>query len=161
MKKLKIYLDTSIVSHLDAPDVPEKEAETKRLWERIKAGEFEAFISPVVIAEIRRCNEPKRSFLQKELQITPHTVLRRTDEVSKLADQYVAAKILRPRDYNDCLHIAFTRVYDCDMLVSWNFEHLVNLKTIAGVKSVNALAGYEETRIYSPPVLIGGIKDEL
>jgi predicted nucleic acid-binding protein len=160
MKTLKLYLDTSIISHLEAPDVPDKEADTKRLWEKIKAGEFEAFISPVVIMEIDNCHEPKRSFLRGELQATPHTVLKRIDEVASLADQYVAAKILRPRDYNDCLHIAFTRVYNCDMLISWNFNHLVNIKTINGVKSVNALAGYEETRIYSPPVLIGGNKDE-
>ena len=42
MKKLRLYLDTSVVSHLDASDVPDKEADTKMLWERIKAGEFEA-----------------------------------------------------------------------------------------------------------------------
>ena len=161
MKKLKIYLDTSVISHLDAPDVPEKEADTKRLWQKIKAGEFMAYISAVVIVEIDNCHEPKRSFLRREIQTTPHTVLRKTDEVASLADQYIAAKILRPKDYNDCLHIAYTRIYNCDMLISWNFEHLVNYKTVAGVKSVNALAGYDETRIYPPSMLIGGNENEL
>ena len=160
MKRLKLYFDTSIVSHLDAPDVPEKEADTKRLWERVKAGEFEVFISPVVTVEVDNCKEPKRSFMQAELQAIPHTLLEETAEVFSLADQYVAAGILRPRDYNDCLHIAFTRVYNCDMLISWNFTHLVNVKTINGVKSVNALAGYDETRIYPPTMLIGGDKYE-
>jgi len=109
--------------------------------------------------EVDNCDEPKRSFMRRELNAILHTVLKRTDEVASLADQYVAAGILRPRNYNDCLHIAYTRIYNCDMLISWNFTHLVNIKTINGVKSVNALAGYEETRIYSPPVLIGGYKE--
>ena len=161
IKKLRLYLDTSIISHLEAPDVPDKEADTKKLWEKIKAGEFEAFISPVVVMEIDNCHEPKRSFLQKELRTTPHIVLKRSDEVANLADQYIAAKILKPKYYNDCLHIAYTRIYNCDMLLSWNFEHLVNYKTIAGVKSVNALAGYDETRMYPPSMLIGGNENEL
>jgi predicted nucleic acid-binding protein len=161
MKKLKIYLDTSVISHLDAPDVPDKEADTKKLWEKIKAGEFEVFISPVVVAEINDCHEPKRAYMREELSAIPHTVLKKTDEVANLANQYVAAKILRQKDYNDCLHIAYARVYDCDMLVSWNFQHLVNYKTIAGVRSVNSLAGYDETRIYPPSMLTGGNENEI
>lgn len=39
MKKLKIYLDTSTISHLDAQDTPEKMSDTLRLWNRIKDDE--------------------------------------------------------------------------------------------------------------------------
>jgi hypothetical protein len=42
------------------------------------------------------------------------------------------------------------------MLVSWNFRHLVKYKTIAGVKGVNALAGYREMPIYKPSFLVEG-----
>jgi hypothetical protein len=48
------------------------------------------------------------------------------------------------------------------MLVSWNFKHMVNLTTISGVKSVNALAGYREMPIYTPTMLIsGGMDDDI
>jgi predicted nucleic acid-binding protein len=67
MKRLKIYLDTSVISHLDAPDVPDREADTKRLWEEIRKGTFEVFISPVVMEEIERCPEPKRHYLREFL----------------------------------------------------------------------------------------------
>ncbi|GHU95409.1 hypothetical protein FACS189479_08950 [Spirochaetia bacterium] len=40
MKKLKKYLDTSVISYLDRQDVPEKMAETRRLWNQIKAGVY-------------------------------------------------------------------------------------------------------------------------
>ena len=160
MKKLKVYLDTSIVSHLDAPDVPDKEADTKRLWDRIKAGEFEAFISPVVIAEVDRCDEPKRSFMREELRSTPHTFLEETEEVRDLADRYIAADILRAKNLNDSQHVAYACVYNCDMVISWNFTHLVNYKTIAGVKSVNAMAGYKEMPIYPPSMFKEGDKED-
>jgi hypothetical protein len=57
---------------------------------------------------------------------------------------------------DDSQHIAYACVYSCDMVVSWNFKHMVNLKTISGVKSVNALAGYKEMFIYPPTMLIEG-----
>jgi predicted nucleic acid-binding protein len=63
MKKLKIYLDTSVISHLDAPDVPDKMADTLKLWEYIKAGVYDVVISDVVTDELAKCAEPKRSKL--------------------------------------------------------------------------------------------------
>lgn len=32
MSKLKVYLDTSVISHLLQDDVPEKMADTRQLW---------------------------------------------------------------------------------------------------------------------------------
>jgi predicted nucleic acid-binding protein len=159
MKRLKIYLDTSVISHLDAPDVPDKEADTKRLWESIKAGEYEVCISPVVMAEIDNCAEPKRSFMREQLRLVRYTLLPQTDEVTDLAERYIAADILRARNLNDCQHVAYACVNACDLVLSWNFNHLVNVKTMNGVKAVNALAGYKEMPIYSPSMLIGGNED--
>ncbi|MDR3265807.1 MAG: PIN domain-containing protein [Synergistaceae bacterium] len=161
MKKLKIYLDTSIISHLNAPDVPDREADTKKLWEKIRTGEFEVFISPVVMEELTRCSEPKRSFLLEQLRLIDHVVLRRTDEVLSLASQYIAMSVLRQKSFDDCQHVAYACVYGCDMVVSWNFNHLDNAKPIAGVKRVNALAGYEEMLIYPPNMLTGGDENEI
>jgi predicted nucleic acid-binding protein len=160
MKKLKIYLDTSVISHLDAPDAPEWEADTKRLWEDIKAGIYHVFLSPVVIVEIERCKEQKLSVLRDQLRLIRYTILQRTDEVVELASRYIAANVLRENSLNDCLHIAYACVYNCDLVVSWNFKHMVNIKTISGVKSVNALAGYKEMPIYTPTMLIEGVEDD-
>ena len=160
MKRLKIYLDTSVISHLDAPDVPEKQEDTRKLWEMIQAGEYEAYISPVVIGEVMDCEEPKRSRLLRYLGEIQHTELQKTDEVSELATKYLEAGILRKKSFDDCQHIAYACAYNCDMLVSWNFKHMVNIKTIAGVRSVNALAGYKEMPIYTPTILISGGADD-
>jgi len=160
MKRLKIYLDTSTISHLHAPDRPDWENDTRKLWEAIQAGEYEVYISPVVIGEVMDCAEPKRSILLEYLGAIQHTELQKTDEVLELANQYLDAKILKEKSFDDCQHIAYACVYNCDMLVSWNFKHMVNIKTIAGVKSVNALAGYKEMPIYTPTILISGGADD-
>jgi len=156
LKKLKVYLDTSVISHLDAPDTPEKMQDTLKLWEYIRAGKYEVFISPVVILELDDCAEPKRSFLANQLQDIYFNELESSDEVIELAAQYSKAGILPPKCVRDRQHIAYACVYDCDMIVSWNFKHMVNYKTISGVKSVNALAGYKEMPIYTPTMLIEG-----
>jgi predicted nucleic acid-binding protein len=155
-----LYLDTSIISHLYAPDRLDWQEDTRRFWEDVKAGVYEIFISPVVVAEIERCKEPKRSFLLEQLQLAEYVVLEKTDEIGDLAQRYIAADILKPKNFDDCQHIVYACVHSCDMLLSWNFTHLVNIKTISGVKGVNALAGYREMPIYTPTMLISGGNDD-
>ena len=161
MKRLHIYLDTSVISHLDAPDVPDKQEDTRKLWDEIRIGKFEACISPVVVLELESCPEPKRSVLEAWLQSIPHTILQESAEVTELAARYLQAGILPKKSTRDRQHIAYACVYNCDMIVSWNFEHMVNYRTISGVRGANALAGYKEMPIYSPLMLIsGGASDD-
>jgi len=160
MKKLKIYLDTSVISHLDAPDTPEKQEDTRKLWTAIQSGEYEVFTSPVVMIELDECSEPKHSIMLDRLSEINYTELQANDEVLDLAAQYQKAGILPPKSARDRQHIAYACVYNCDMLVSWNFKHMVNVKTISGVKGVNALAGYKEMPIYTPTILISGGADD-
>jgi hypothetical protein len=76
--------------------------------------------------------------------------------VAGLATAYVKAGILSQKNFDDCQHIAYACVYVCDIIVSWNFKHMVNHQTISGVKGVNALVGYREISIYTPTMLIEG-----
>jgi len=162
MKKLKIYLETTVVSYLNQPERGDQAADSHRLWEKIKAGEFEAFISPVAIEELERCSEPKRSILLEYLRSITYTILQGNTEVADLTATYIKAGVLRQKSFDDCQHIAYACVYGCDIIVSWNFKHIVNHRTISGVKSVNALAGYKEMLIYSPTMLIeGGAENEI
>ena len=49
MKKLKLYLDTSVISHLFADDALEKMEDTNRLWDGLIKGKYGVCISPVMI----------------------------------------------------------------------------------------------------------------
>jgi len=160
LKRLKIYLDTSVISHLDAPDALREQTDTRKLWEAVQNGEYEVYLSPAVMIELDGCAEPKRSELLRRLGEIEYTELTETDEASELAGRYLKAGILPKKSERDRQHIAYACAYNCDMVVSWNFKHLVNFKTITGVKSVNALAGYREMPVYTPTMLISGGTDD-
>ena len=161
VKKLKIYIDTSVISVLDRTSRPDWTADTLELWEDIKAGLYEVFISPVVVGELMDSAESKQAVLFSFLNEIPFTELEEIDEVNILAQKYLDAGILQPKSHDDCLHIAYACVYNCDILVSFNFKHMVNYRTISGVKGVNAMVGYKEMPIYTPTMLIsGGTEDD-
>ena len=79
MKRLKIYLDTSVISHLDAPDVPDKQEDTRKLWKAIQGGEYDVYVSPIVIGEVMDCAEPKRSVLLEYMSAIQHTYRTKKD----------------------------------------------------------------------------------
>ena len=63
MNRIKIYLDTSVISYLDQRDAPEQMNETREVWEIFKKGRYEIFISGVVVYEINKCGVEKRKTL--------------------------------------------------------------------------------------------------
>ena len=154
MRKLKIYLDTSVISHLDQHDAPEKMRDTLSLWEDIRRGAYEVYMSQVTLDEVYQCKPEKLSVLQGHLSDVKFTLLEIDDELKKLALRFIENGILTEKSRNDCYHIAFAMKHDCDAIVSWNFKHIYNIKTIRGVKIVSGITGYPEVAIYSPEVLI-------
>ncbi|MDR2533157.1 MAG: type II toxin-antitoxin system VapC family toxin [Oscillospiraceae bacterium] len=156
MKKLKLYLDTSVISHLFAEDVPDRMTDTNKLWEDLINEKYDVYISPVVTDEMERCSEPKRSKMLEKMGQIKFQIFSKTDEVIRLAREYVKGGVLTEKSFDDCLHIAFAVIYNCDVIVSWNFNHLVNFKTINKVKIVNAINLYKEISIIPPTMLLEG-----
>ena len=154
MRKLKLYLDTSTISHLFADDTPDKMADTNQLWQDFISDKYKIFISQVVVDEIAKCPEPKKSQMLKKLDLTKFEILAETDEVKHLAIEYINHGVLKEKSIADCRHIAHAVVHNCDAIVSWNFEHLVNFKTINKVKVVNAIYHYKEMSILPPTMFL-------
>ena len=154
MRKLKIYIDTSVISHLFADDTPDKMADTNRLWRDLAKDGYEIFISPTVTEELEECREPKRSQIYQRLGEITFQLLEKTNEVNQLAHEYINHGVLKEKSFDDCMHIAFAVVYNCDVIISWNFKHLVNFKTINKVKIVNAINQYREISIITPTMLL-------
>lgn len=80
-------------------------------------------------------------------------VLEVSKEALTLAAEYIKQGLIPERFENDALHIAIATVYDLDYLLSWNFEHIVKVKTKRMVNLVNLSSGYRELEIISPPEL--------
>jgi len=73
------------------------------------------------------------------------------EEARQLARQYVSRGVFAAATALDALHVAIAVAARQDMLVSWNFWHLVNRRRRALVNEVNSLTGYPPIEILAPP----------
>jgi len=101
LNRVRIYLDTSVISYLQTEDTPEKNQDTLDFWQL----------------------------------------------------QY---GVLNPKSRDDCRHIAIATLSNCKYIVSWNFKHFVNIKTINKVQAVNKILEYQEINILPPSMMIEG-----
>jgi len=131
-------------------------ADTNQLWRDFIDDKYKIFISQIVLDEIKRCPVPKQTHMVEKLQMTKFEVLATTNEVGDLASEYIKGGVLKEKSIADCLHIAHAVVHNCDAIVSWNFAHLVNFKTINKVKVVNAIHHYKEISILPPTMFLEG-----
>ena len=154
-RKLKVYLDTSVISHLWQIDAPEKMQETLALWEEFKKGKFDIYISLLTIEEVNGCSEIKRKKLSEYLKQIEYKVLDVTDEAQKIADMIVDMKILTKKSIDDCTHIGVAVSNGLDYLISWNFKHMVNIKTVNGVRAISLLNGYKNIDLVTPTYFLG------
>ena len=77
-----------------------------------------------------------------------------TPEMELLRDAYLKAGIVGPDSREDAEHIAIAVVSGVDLVVSWNFKHIVHYDKIAGYNAVNILNGYRPLQIYSPKEIV-------
>ena len=160
MRKLKLYLDTSVIGNLDAWDAPDKQADTLALWDDIIAGEYDVFLSYVVFEELARCPEEKKSTLMDYLAQIEYERIESHEDIFSLADEFIRLGVLKQKCHDDAQHIAASMVAGCDILVSWNFRHMVNYKMIDGVRIVSAITKYRDVSICTPTMLFGGDNDD-
>ncbi|OGR50903.1 MAG: hypothetical protein A3I11_06235 [Elusimicrobia bacterium RIFCSPLOWO2_02_FULL_39_32] len=154
MKKLKLYFDTSVLNFAIATDVPNEKDATLKLFKEIEEGKYEVFVSSVVIDEIGRAPEIIAIKLKEVLMKLNAVKLLVNEDSVELANKYVENRVIPPRYKDDALHIAVATVNDLDMIVSWNFSHMVKVKTKREVRGINLLNGYKEMEIVSPQEVI-------
>lgn len=155
MRKIKIYLDTSVISFLYADDVPELRRVTEEFFAHVKEGKrFDVYISDVVINEISKTNERyKKERLLSVIE--SYEIIKcsndRDIEIGVLAETYLNRGVVPKSKIEDALHIAYAVIFEMDILLSWNFRHLANIKREREVKIVNIENGYNyPLRILTP-----------
>jgi len=145
----KIYLETTLFNFYFDTD-REAHADTLKLFEEIAAGKYEAFTSRYVIDELGNAVSPKREKMLGIILEYDIPILEPNDDAAKLAEIYVAEKVIPHRYRTDGLHIAIASVNDLDIIVSMNFQHIVKRKTIKMTGHINTMNGYRAIEIYSP-----------
>ena len=147
--KTKIYLDTSVISALFDERTPERLAMTSVFWSKLE--DYDVFISELVLEELERANEQVRDKMFSVIK--DFTVLKISQEAEKLAQIYVKQGVFPEKYFDDALHVALTSVNQIGILLSWNFTHLVKLKTRRMVSIVNLAENIMPVEIASPPEL--------
>ncbi len=150
MKLLRVYIDTSI---LGGCFDKEFQTESNKLLDMAKDKKIILLVSDELIAELQDAPEnvkdilfslPKNSFIRVET----------SDETVLLQKAYLQAKVVGKASESDALHVAIATVSKADMIVSWNFRHIVHYEKILGFNSVNIREGYGMIAIHSPKELV-------
>ena len=152
MPPLRIYLDTSVLGGLYDPEFAE---DSKKLLALFAEGEALPVVSSVTEAEVQRAPEQVRESLLTLLEDGGERIPL-SSEAEALATAYIAAGVVSENYEADALHIALATLAKVDVLVSWNFRHIVNLRRIRGFNGVNLTRGYGTLEIRSPKEVTGG-----
>lgn len=144
---MRIYTDTSVFGGCCDKEFSDP---SRAFIDMVEQGTFTMIVSPVVEAEI---NHPATPLMVKDiyrrlLGITE--IVSITPEAIKLQTSYIKQGIVGAQWEDDALHVAVASVSKCDLIVSWNFKHIVNFRKIPLYNAINIINGYPELRIYSP-----------
>ena len=149
-KRLTLYVDTSVIGgYFDV----EFEKETRILFNNIENQKYDIMYSSVTDDELLNAPEQVRNLLTA----IPNYLIKRvdlTEEAVKLADTYIIEGVVGKTSREDCFHIALATINKADILVSWNFRHIVNIFRIRGYNAVNLKLGYSQIDIRSPKEII-------
>ena len=158
--KSKIYLETTVVSHLVAR--PSNDAilaswqrASRQLWEDY-ADRFEFVISVIVRDEAQRGNP---TAAQQRLEVvSPLTVLEMLPEAGMLAQRLLDTGAVPGNSEQDAQHIAIATVHGVNYLVSWNHKHIVNKNKREHINRVCREAGFQPITICTPIELMEDIQ---
>ncbi len=147
----RIYLDTSVFGGYFEPEF---ELWTKVLFTRISTNEVKALVSRLTDIELAQAPKQVRD-LAESLPQDSIEWLDITSEAILLADKYIAEKVVGQTSHSDCIHIAIATLNYADVLVSWNFKHIVNHLRVRGYNAVNFKYGHKILDIRSPREIVG------
>ena len=142
----RVYVDTSVIGGcLD----DEFRAPSIRLFNRSRGGGMLLVFSDITLAELAAAPASVRNVIEY-LPRGCLELIRQDAEAEALAEEYIRQAVVSRRMLADAQHMAVATVARVDVLVSWNFRHIVNLDRIRGFNAVNLRAGYPLLEIRSP-----------
>ena len=149
--RLKVYLDTSVISALFDERNPERKSLTESFFKEIE--NFETFISNITIAEIEKTPDKqiKKNMKQK---IEDFSVLTLSDEIEELSIEIIQSGAINESYSEDAYHIAIAIINEMDFLLSWNFRHIVRKKTKDIVRMICTLSNLRQIEIITPAELL-------
>ena len=146
MKKTSIYVDTSVIGGCCDPEFQKW---SNGLLGDFQSGKFLLFLSELTDAEIEDAPQTVRD-VYSQFRNCSEEILVLNSDVVELAAVYLSRGILTERYQDDARHIAMATIAAVDLVVSWNFKHIVHFDKIQKFNAVNLEIGYKPIMIYSP-----------
>ena len=147
----KIYVDTSVIGGCFDDEFSKY---SNILIDKFRDGLLIPVVSKIVKDEI---DDAPPLIIRKYNEILNYNAiyLEITDEINDLVNEYLNKKIVTRKYEDDCRHIAFTTLNKIDVLLSWNFKHIVNDQKISLFNFVNKSLNYNEIIINDPSEFLG------
>ncbi len=146
MFRIRIYVDTSVVGGCFDDEFKEFSA---RLFNEIKDGKKKIIVSDLALFELEGAPENVRTVVDGISEDNIEYVFLNEESI-ELANAYLREGVIAEKSLSDARHIAIATVEKADILVSWNFKHIVNLNRIHLINSINLKLGYPMLEIRSP-----------
>jgi len=149
-KRLRIYADTSVFGGCFDETFS---VDSRKFFQEVRDGKFLLVVSEITLFELTEAPAEIREILTC---LDPESVeiVEAAEEIAALRDAYIEAKVLGKSSVRDATHVAAASVAAVDIIVSWNFKHIVHFEKIRGFHAVNLVKGYRLVEIYSPREVI-------
>jgi len=144
--KQRIYTDTSVIGGCLDHEFSEW---SNRLIAEFQFGDAIIVLSDLTLIELAGAPDDVRAVLDR-IPADNREDVELTRKARELAEAYIAAGVVVPSKLIDAQHIAIASVSRADVVVSWNFVHIVNLTRIRGFNAVNLREGYPVMEIRTP-----------
>ena len=142
---IKVYADTSVFGGVFDEEFS---GPSKKFFEEVQSGRFLLVTSAIVQAEIEAAPKKVYDFFQQYTGFVDIAEI--SQKVLELRQAYLDANIVTINSLDDAAHVAVASVSKCQMIVSWNFRHIVHFEKIPKYNAVNTIMGYDHIDIYSP-----------
>lgn len=147
---MRIYVDTSVVGGCCDEEFAQ---ESLALFEMARRGEAIVLVSDLLTQELAQAPEKVQNVL---LSISGENLeeIRRSGESERLCQAYLDAGVVSAQSKNDAHHVAVATIARADVIVSWNFKHIVHFDKIRFFNAVNLREGYPAIEIRSPKEIV-------
>jgi len=143
---MRVYIDTAVVGGCFDDEFSE---ESRALFDMARQGKIRLMIFNILVDELSLA----AGRIQKVVAELPQhsfEIVQENEASRRLRDNYLEAGVVGISHANDAHHVAIATVSGADMIVSWNFKHIVHFEKIRQFNRVNLEAGYGAIEIFSP-----------
>ena len=144
--RLRVYIDTSVIGGCFDREFNEW---SNLLFDEFRNGKKIAVLSDITLDELELARQEIKNVVNR-IPEKYREYLIQDEEVIELAEKYITDGAVTMKFFEDALHIAIATINKVDVLVSWNFKHIVNINRIRLYNSVNLKSGYSMIDIRSP-----------